>query len=40
VLASDGADSDTAEREDAGIDRGLADQLHHLADVEAAIEGG
>ena len=36
VLASDGADANAAEREDAGLDRGLADQFDDLAHVDAA----
>jgi hypothetical protein len=38
VLASDGADTNTAEREDAGLDRGFANQLHDRAHVDVAIE--
>ena len=40
VLASDGADANAAEREDAGLDRGLANQLHDRAHVDAPIEIG
>ena len=40
VLAPDGADADAAEREDAGLDRGLADKLHDEAHVDAPIEIG
>ena len=40
MLASDGADADAAEREDAGLDRGLADQLHDRAHVDARVEIG
>ena len=36
VLASDGADANTAEREDTGLDRGLANQLHDRAHVDVA----
>ena len=38
VLASDGANANTAEREDAGLDRGLANQFHDRAHVDAPIE--
>src|SRR4051794_10646043 len=38
VLASDGADSNTSEREDAGLDRRLANQFHDRAHVDAPIE--
>src|SRR4051794_9667726 len=38
MLASDGADADAAEREDAGLDRGLAHHLARRADVEAVVE--
>src|SRR5579872_6327025 len=40
VLAADGADADAAEREDAGLDRGLAHDLDDLAHVEARVEIG
>ena len=40
MLASDGADADAAEREDAGFDRGLADQFDDLAHVDAGVEIG
>ena len=40
VLAFDGADANAPEREDAGLDRGLADKLHDEAHVDAPIEIG
>src|SRR5579859_3169008 len=40
MLAFDGADADAAEREDAGLDRGLADDLDDLAHVDASVEIG
>ena len=40
VLASDGADANAAEREDAGLDRGLANQLDDRAHVDAPVEIG
>src|SRR4051812_16930437 len=40
MLASDGADADAAEREDAGLDRRLAHHLARRADVEAVVEIG
>ncbi len=40
MLAADSADADAAEREDAGFDRGLADDLDDLSHVEACIEIG
>jgi hypothetical protein len=38
VLAPDGADANAAEREDAGLDRCLANQFHDRANVDVAIE--
>jgi hypothetical protein len=38
VLAFDGADANTSEREDPGLDRGLANQFYDRAHVDAAIE--
>ena len=35
MLASDGADANAAEREDAGFDRGLAHHFDDRADVDA-----
>src|SRR6185312_12156800 len=40
MLASDGANADAAEREDAGLDGGLADDRDDRADVDAAVEIG
>src|SRR6201996_5463492 len=40
VLASDGADADAAEREDAGLGRGLAYDFDHLGHVDALVEIG
>src|SRR5581483_598151 len=40
VLAADGANADAAERENAGLDRGLAHDLDDLAHVEAGVEVG
>src|SRR5260221_4035638 len=40
MLAPDGTDADAAEREDAGLDGGLADDLDDLAYVSAAVEIG
>src|SRR3954471_15805345 len=40
MLASDGADADAAEREDAGLDRRVAHHLTRRADVEAVVEIG
>ena len=38
MLAPDGADANTAEGEDAGLDRCLANQFNYRADVDVAIE--
>ena len=38
MLASDRADADAAEREDAGLDRGLAHELDDLGHVDAVVE--
>ena len=40
VLASDGADTNAPEREDAGFDGGAANQLHDRGHVDAPIEIG
>ncbi len=40
VLAPDGADANAPERKDAGLDGGLADQLHDEAHVDASVEIG
>src|SRR3954466_13791542 len=40
MLASDGANADAAEREDAGLDRRLAHHLARRTDVEAVVEIG
>jgi hypothetical protein len=40
VLAFDGADANAAEREDAGLNRGLADHLDDFSHVDAGIEIG
>src|SRR5579871_6493250 len=38
MLAFDGADADPAQREDAGLDRSLADDLDHLAHIDTLFE--
>jgi hypothetical protein len=38
VFAPDSADADTSEREDAGLDRRLANQFHDRAHIDAPIE--
>ena len=38
VLAPDGANANTSEREDTGLDGGLANQLHDRAHVDAPVE--
>ena len=40
MLASDGADADTTEREDAGFDRHAAHHFDHRADVDARLQIG
>ena len=40
MLAAHGADAGAADREDPGFDRGLADDLDHLAHVDTGIEIG
>src|SRR5258708_30592858 len=40
MFASDSADADAAKREDAGLDRGLADEFDDVAHVDALVEIG
>src|SRR5437868_11832425 len=38
MLALDGADANAAEREDAGLDRGIADKFDHRGHVDESID--
>jgi hypothetical protein len=38
VFTSDGADANPTERENAGFDRGLANQFHDRAHVDVSVE--
>src|SRR6266702_1110836 len=40
MLAPDRTYANAAEREDAGLDRGVADEFHHRAHVDSVIEIG